>query len=114
MRDRHDYSVRRLSDCHKIADFRELARRRLPYPVFNYIDGAADDEATKDRNTAAFDQVDLVPDVLVGADAVACRDGEMGVSLPVPGVSVDEEHPATSSPTAQKAAKTTVPRIRPG
>ena len=52
--------------------------------------------------------------VLVGADAVACRDGEMGVSLPVPGVSVDEEPPATSSPTAQKAAKTTVPRIRPG
>ena len=70
MRNRHDYRVRRLSDCHKIADFRELARRRLPYPVFNYIDGAADDEATKDRNTAAFDDVDLVPDVLVGADAL--------------------------------------------
>lgn len=56
----------RLSDCHNIADFRELARRRLPWPVFDYIDGAADDEVTKARNTAAFDDCDLVPDVLAG------------------------------------------------
>jgi L-lactate dehydrogenase (cytochrome) len=56
----------RLTDCHNIADFRELARRRLPWPVFDYIDGAADDEVTKARNTSAFDQTDLVPDVLAG------------------------------------------------
>jgi L-lactate dehydrogenase (cytochrome) len=56
----------RLTDCHNIADFRELARRRLPWPVFDYIDGAADDEATKARNTSAFDSADLVPDVLAG------------------------------------------------
>jgi L-lactate dehydrogenase (cytochrome) len=64
------YSVRRLDDCQNITDFRELAQRRLPYPVFHYIDGAADDEATKDRNTAAFDDVDLVPDVLAGAQQI--------------------------------------------
>ncbi|NNF94695.1 MAG: alpha-hydroxy-acid oxidizing protein, partial [Altererythrobacter sp.] len=56
----------RLSDCHNIDDFRKLARARLPWPVFDYIDGAADDELTKARNTAAFDDVDLVPDVLAG------------------------------------------------
>ena len=56
----------RLADCHNIDNFRELARRRLPWPVFDYIDGAADDELTKARNTAAFADVDLVPDVLVG------------------------------------------------
>ena len=56
----------RLTDCHNIDDFRELARRRLPWPVFDYIDGAADDELTKARNTAAFAEVDLVPDVLAG------------------------------------------------
>ena len=55
----------RLSDCHNIADFRALAKRRLPFPVFHYIDGGGDDELTKDRNTAAFAEVDLVPDVLV-------------------------------------------------
>ena len=56
----------RLTDCHNIDDFRELAKRRLPWPVFDYIDGAADDELTKARNTAAFAEVDLVPDVLAG------------------------------------------------
>ncbi len=56
----------RLSDCHNVDDFRRLAKARLPWPVFDYIDGAADDEATKARNTAAFGDVDLVPDVLAG------------------------------------------------
>lgn len=60
----------RLSDCHNIADFRELARRRLPWPVFDYIDGAADDELTKARNTAAYDSADLVPDVLAGVATI--------------------------------------------
>ncbi|WP_427968398.1 alpha-hydroxy acid oxidase [Altererythrobacter sp.] len=55
-----------LSDCHNIDDFRKLAKARLPWPVFDYIDGAADDELTKARNTAAFDSADLVPDVLAG------------------------------------------------
>ena len=56
----------KLSDCHNIDDFRKLAKQRLPWPVFDYIDGAADDEITKPRNTSAFDEVDLVPDVLAG------------------------------------------------
>ena len=41
----------RLSDCHNFHDFRRLARRRLPSPIFNYIDGAADDEVTLRQNT---------------------------------------------------------------
>ncbi len=60
----------RLSDCHNIDDFRRLAKQRLPWPVFDYIDGAADDELTKARNTAAFGQCDLVPDVLAGVDTI--------------------------------------------
>jgi len=56
----------RLTDCHNVDDFRKLAKARLPWPVFDYIDGAADDELTKARNTAAFADVDLVPDVLAG------------------------------------------------
>ncbi len=56
----------RLKHCHNIEDFRLLAKGRLPWPVFDYIDGAADDELTKQRNTAAYSQCDLVPDVLAG------------------------------------------------
>ena len=60
----------RLADCHNIDDFRRLAKRRLPWPVFDYIDGAADDEQTKARNTQAFAQCDLVPDVLAGVEEI--------------------------------------------
>jgi len=54
----------RLRDCHNFYDFRKLANRRLPGPIFNYIDGAADDEATHRQNTASFERCDLVPNVL--------------------------------------------------
>jgi len=60
----------RLTDCHNIDDFRLLARQRLPWPVFDYIDGAADDELTKARNTASFSDCDLVPDVLAGVENI--------------------------------------------
>lgn len=60
----------RLSDCHNIDDFRLLARQRLPWPVFDYIDGAADDELTKARNTDAYARAELVPDVLAGVSAI--------------------------------------------
>ena len=54
----------RLKDCHNFADFRKLAEKKLPSPIFHYIDGAADDEITYKRNTSAFDDVDLVANVL--------------------------------------------------
>ncbi|MCB2061434.1 MAG: alpha-hydroxy acid oxidase [Novosphingobium sp.] len=60
----------RLSDCHNIDDFRLLAKQRLPWPVFDYIDGAADDERTKGRNTAAYADCDLIPDVLAGVEEI--------------------------------------------
>ena len=58
----------RLTDCHNIDDFRRLAQRRLPGPVFHYIDGAADDEVTRRRNTAAYEACDLIPNVLAGVE----------------------------------------------
>ncbi len=42
-------------------DFRRLARRRLPAPVFHYLDGGADDEWTLGRNTDAFNDYELLP-----------------------------------------------------
>ncbi len=74
----------RLRDCHNVADFRELARRRLPAPVFHYIDGGADDEVTLARNTQAFDAVDLVPDVLAGVAEVDMSVQVLGRTLAMP------------------------------
>jgi len=74
----------RLTDCHNFHDFRRLAQRRLPSPIFNYIDGAADDETTYRRNTAAFERCDLVPDVLRGVTNVDLSVTVMGQKLALP------------------------------
>jgi L-lactate dehydrogenase (cytochrome) len=79
------HAVRGLGDCHNVMDFRALARRRLPYPVFHYIDGGGDDERTLARNTAAFDDIDLVPNVLAGVGTIDTSTTLMGreTSLPL-------------------------------
>lgn len=74
----------RLSDCHNIDDFRALAKRRLPWPVFDYIDGAGDDEVTRRRNRAAFDDCDLVPRVLAGVADVDMSVTVMGRRMAMP------------------------------
>jgi L-lactate dehydrogenase (cytochrome) len=74
----------RVSDCHNFHDFRRLAERRLPRPIFDYIDGAADDEVTYRRNTTSFDDCDLVPSVLRGVEDVDMSVTVMGQRLAVP------------------------------
>ena len=59
-----------IDNCHNVSDFRELAKRKLPRPIFHYIDGAADDEVTHRRNTLAYDDVDLIPNVLAGVENI--------------------------------------------
>ena len=74
----------RLRDCHNFHDFRELARRRLPGPIFNYIAGGADDEATLRQNTASFERCDLVPNVLRGVETLDISVSVMGQKLAMP------------------------------
>ncbi len=74
----------RLAQCHNFHDFRELARRRLPGPIFNYIDGGADDETTLRRNSTSFDSVDLLPHVLRGVQDVDLSTTIMGQKLALP------------------------------
>jgi L-lactate dehydrogenase (cytochrome) len=74
----------RLHDCHNFQDFRRLARRRLPGPIFDYIDGAADDEVTSRRNAASFEDCDLIPNVLRGVESVDLSVSVMGERLAVP------------------------------
>ena len=74
----------KLKDCHNFHDFRQLAKRRLPSPIFNYIDGAAEDETTYARNTASFEQCDLVPNVLRGTETIDQSVEIMGQKLAMP------------------------------
>ncbi|MBT1513957.1 alpha-hydroxy-acid oxidizing protein [Bradyrhizobium sp. SRL28] len=74
----------RLKNCHNFHDFRRMAKQRLPGPIFNYIDGAADDEVTHCRNTRAFEDCDLVPNVLRGVTDVDMSVTIMGQRLAMP------------------------------
>jgi L-lactate dehydrogenase (cytochrome) len=47
-----------------IDDLRGAARRLLPRPIFDYLDGGADDERSLGRNASAFVDYEIVPDVL--------------------------------------------------
>ena len=71
-----------LKDCHNVEDFRKLAKKKLPSPIFHYIDGGADDEITLKRNTDSFNKCDLIPNVLTGA-------GDIDLSTTVLGQKID-------------------------
>ncbi|WP_321323481.1 alpha-hydroxy acid oxidase [uncultured Parasphingorhabdus sp.] len=73
-----------ISDCHNVNDFRALAKKRLPFPIFDYIDGAADDEVTRRRNTIAYERCDLVPNVLAGVENIDMSTTVMGQKLAMP------------------------------
>ncbi|MDE0732002.1 MAG: alpha-hydroxy acid oxidase [Gammaproteobacteria bacterium] len=75
---------RQLKNCHNVEDLRLLAKQRLPGPIFHYIDGAADDEVTYRRNTSAFDDCDLVPNVLAGVEHIDMSVTVMGQKLAMP------------------------------
>ena len=74
----------RLKNCYRTSDFRRLAKRRLPSPMFHYIDGGSDDEVTLRRNTDAFESWDLVPNVLAGISDVDLSTSVMGRKLDLP------------------------------
>ena len=74
----------KLKNCHNINSFKHLAKKKLPSPIFNYIDGAADDEVTYRRNTKSFDDVDLVPNVLRGVEEVDLTTNVFGKKINMP------------------------------
>ena len=82
-----------LNDCYNFEDFRKLAKKRLPAPIFHYIDGGSDDEITLKRNTESFSKCDLVPNILASV-------GEPDMSTVVFGKKI--KLPLFLSPTAMQ------------
>ena len=58
---------RQLSSILSLEDFEHAARRHLPRPVFAYVSGAVEDNASLRDNRRAFDELGFVPRVLVDA-----------------------------------------------
>lgn len=80
-----DYiNSRVLSRCHSIADLRMAAKRRLPKAVFDYMDGAAEDEVTLYRNQADFGRYELLPHFLVDVGNIDLSVKVLGADLGVP------------------------------
>jgi len=84
----------KLKDCYNFNDFRKLAKKKLPAPIFHYIDGGADDEVTLRRNTEAFNDCDLIPNILNSV-------GEPDLSTSVFGRKINM--PIFLSPTAMQS-----------
>ena len=82
-----------IKDCYNIEDFKKLAKKNLPSPIFHYIDGGADDETTLRRNTESFAKCDLIPNILASV-------GEPDLSVNVFGHKIDM--PLFLSPTAMQ------------
>ncbi|MDC0524838.1 alpha-hydroxy-acid oxidizing protein [Pelagibacteraceae bacterium] len=82
-----------LNDCYNFNDFRKLAKKNLPAPIFHYIDGGSDDEVTLNRNTESFLKCDLVPNILASV-------GEPDLSTTVFGQKIDM--PLFLSPVAMQ------------
>ena len=82
-----------LNNCYNFDDFRKLAKKKLPAPIFHYIDGGADDETTLRRNTDSFLNCDLVPNILASV-------GQPDLSTTVLGTKIDM--PLFLSPTAMQ------------
>jgi len=82
-----------LNDCYNVEDFRKLAKKNLPAPIFHYIDGGSDDETTLKRNTESFSKCDLVPNILAGV-------GQPDLSTTVLGQKIDM--PLFLSPVAMQ------------
>ncbi len=75
---------RRLSRCANVDDLRAAAKKRLPGGVFDYIDGAAEDEITIDRNGRAFRDVELAPRVLRDVSKIDLSTTLLGRPIPAP------------------------------
>ena len=71
-------------DCYNVEDFRKLAKKNLPSPIFHYIDGGSDDELTLKRNTESFSKCDLVPNILAGVGQPDLTTNVLGQKIDMP------------------------------
>ena len=74
----------RLNKALNFEDLRMRARRKLPKPLFNYIDGGADEESNVRGNTHAYDAVKLVPEYLVDVAHIDTTTRLLGRDISMP------------------------------
>ena len=109
-----DAASRRLSACHDIYELRRSARRVIPRPVFDYVDGAADEELSMAANVRAFRRWRFQPRALTGITTVdtATRLLDRDLTLPLvlaPTGYTRMMHPAGENAVARAAQRHGLP-----
>jgi len=99
-----------------VDDFRQLAKRRTPRAVFDYVEGAAERELSRDRAVAAFEQAVLHPHVLRDVTSVATETTILGRRAAFPAVLgptgfTRMMHTAGESAVARAAARAGIPYV---
>jgi L-lactate dehydrogenase (cytochrome) len=100
----------RLDRICNIHELRLAAKRALPLPLFDFMDGGAEDERTLARNIAAFDRHALLPNTLVDVSAIDTRTTVLGEPIGWPVVLAPTGmtrmfHPAGERAVARAAAR---------
>ncbi len=74
----------RYDRAHSVAELRELAKRRLPLPVFDYLDGGAEYESAMRNNRAVFERVRFRPRTLVDVSTRSTQTEIFGRTVAAP------------------------------
>src|ERR1700734_659385 len=99
-----DAPRRRLSACHDITDLRATGRRLIPRPVFDYVDGGADEEVSLRANTRAFRQYRFQPRTLVNVSEADTTAAFLGSVTPLPLVLAPTGYTRMMHPAGEIAA----------
>lgn len=78
------YGAQTLARCTSIEDVAKRARRRLPVGARAYLEGGGEDEYTLRRNRAAFDELELVPEMPLDVADVDTSTTVLGRRVPLP------------------------------
>lgn len=109
-----DRTTRRLSGAANVDDMRAIAKKKLPAGVFDYIDGAAEDESASSRNVSRFGDRTLVPRVLRDVSDIDASTTILGQHAPMPLIISPTGFPRIAHPegelaTARAAARAGIP-----
>lgn len=74
----------KLNKLHNVEDFKQAAKRLLPRAIYDYMAGGSDDETALRNNLTAFDQYNLIPDVLVDVSNIDMSVNVLGVDMKLP------------------------------
>jgi len=93
----------RAARCLTIEELRALAKRTVPRPVFDYVDGAAWDEVTVRRNRSGFERVELLPRMLVDVSSIEMATTALGREIALPVIAAPTGMTGLSHPDGEGA-----------